>query len=89
MERERVAVDALVKSGAFVLYDYQLEDSSAIPPGSYRLPGLLGENFFSKVESVGFESPGTAISDAAMANIKSFTQLPMLVLEDTNVTALD
>jgi hypothetical protein len=44
--KERVAVDALVKSGAFVLYDYQMEDSSAKPPGSDWLRGLLGENFF-------------------------------------------
>ncbi len=47
--REREAVEAIVKAGGKVQFDYEVGNSSAEPPGPRWLRTLLGERFFSDI----------------------------------------
>ena len=49
--KERDAVEAIVKLGGSVTYDYE-KVRGAKPPGPDWLRKFLGENFFSEVEGV-------------------------------------
>jgi hypothetical protein len=50
--QERQTVEAILKSGGDVKYDYQIANPPATAPGLGWLRGTLGEEFFSEVVSV-------------------------------------
>jgi hypothetical protein len=81
--KELDAAEAILRSGGSVWYDYQMEHGNEKPPGPDWLRGLLGENFFSEVENVQFGSPGTTVSDDAMAKLKELVELKTLYLANT------
>jgi hypothetical protein len=79
---ERVAVEAIVRMGGRVAYDY--ERDSAKPRGPEWLRGLLGEDFFTRI--VGVDLCGCAtLTDAGLVNIKGMTQLQTLNLLFTTI----
>jgi Leucine Rich repeat len=74
---ERVAVEAIVRLGGRVAYDY--ERDSAKPHGPEWLRGLLGEDFFTRI--VGVDLCGCAtLTDAGLVNVKGMTELQTLNL---------
>jgi Leucine rich repeat len=81
--KEREAVEAIIKLGGHVLYDYQAT-TAGISRGPDWLRKLLGENLFSEVEIVSFQ--GTGDTDVWLENVRGLTQLHRLSLNDTNVT---
>ncbi|HEV2969088.1 MAG TPA: hypothetical protein VGY55_03800 [Pirellulales bacterium] len=87
--RDREAVDAIVKLGGSVVYDYQIDRSGkpipgAEPPGPDWLRKLLGENLFSEVALVSLD--GTKVTDAGLVYLRDLTQLETLYLISNNVT---
>ena len=72
--RERAAVEALVKKGARVTYDYNLV-RSATPPGPRWVRWLLGENYFSEVVWVNMFGN---VGDDDLANVAEFEHLELL-----------
>jgi Leucine-rich repeat (LRR) protein len=87
--KERETVEAIVKSGGQVYYDYQVDPRgvvlrgtvSAAPPGPGWLRGLFGENFFSEIKTVSLKG-----GDAELESIKGLTELQMLDLKQSAVT---
>ena len=76
--QQKAAVEAIVKLGGTVEYDYEVDGSGNVirgaePPGPARLRRLLGDDFFTNVVGVGFM--GTRITDAALQHLKRLTQL--------------
>ena len=82
---EREAMEALVKLGFYVEYDYEMEGPIAKPRGPDWLRNLLGENFFSEVVCVSVGRPPN-LSDSGLVNLKGLTQLQTLDLNGTKVT---
>jgi Leucine Rich repeat len=79
---ERVAVEAIVRLGGRVAYDY--ERDSAKPHGPEWLRGLLGEDFFTRI--VGVDLCGCAtLTDAGLVNVNGMTQLQTLNLFFTTI----
>jgi hypothetical protein len=83
---EREAVEAIVKAGGEVLYDYQHARRTS-PPGPGWLRKLLGEYFFSEVDSVSLDSAflderrfPSFNTDAELVNVKQLTQLKWLIV---------
>ncbi len=90
--REREVVNAIVKLGGEVSYDYQFDPSGyRIPnphlPGPEWLRQLLGENFFTDVEVMGITI--TPDAEAALANVRGLTQLKILWLWGRRNTVSD
>ena len=83
---EREAMEALVKLGCYVEYDYEMEDPNAKPPGPDWLRDVLGENFFSEVVCVSVMRRPPILSDSGLVNLKGLTQLQTLDLNGTKVT---
>jgi hypothetical protein len=87
---EREAVSAILKDGGDVLHDYQIEsygfNRSAKPTGPNWLRKLLGENFFSEVESVTVRVRGIPKSASKMMSLDELAHVHRLILEGTNVT---
>ena len=90
--KERETVEALIKLGAHVWYDYQEIDGQASvfdeqPSGPGWMRKLLGDNFFSRVVGVSLPSyPENAPTDAHLQAMRRLTQLQMLWLGSTYVT---
>ncbi len=86
-QQER-AVEELRKSGVYVWYDYQVEQSGKAPytgpPGPAWLRNLLGENFFATLVGGNFASP--SVTDANLESLEELTQLRDLNLNGTQVT---
>jgi hypothetical protein len=82
--KEREAVDAIVKLGGAVGFDYQRVDYGAKPPGPVWLRTLLGENFFCEVSDV--QVGGPEVTDADIINLKRFTELKSLCLPEARVS---
>jgi hypothetical protein len=82
---EREAIEALVKLGCYVEYDYETENANAKPPGPDWLRNLLGENFLSEVVCVSIGRPPT-LSASGLVNLKGMTQLQTLDLNGSKVT---
>ena len=82
--KERDAVEAIVKLGGSVTYDYE-KVRGAKPPGPDWLRKFLGENFFSEVEGVTI-SGNAVLTDAGSANLKWLTQLQTLNLGYSNIS---
>jgi internalin A len=79
---ERVAVEAIVRLGGRVAYDY--ERDSAKPRGPEWLRALLGEDFFTRI--VGVDLCGCAtLTDAGLVNVKGMTHLQTLNLFFTTI----
>jgi Leucine Rich repeat len=79
---EREIVEAILKLGGLVEYDYQID--RAKPPGPDWLRNVLGENYFSDVEVVILQNVPDA--DARLGNVKRLTQVQWLSLAHTNIT---
>jgi Leucine Rich repeat len=94
MERkrlERAAIEAILKLGGNVEYDYQLVkpfppsfSRTAEPYGPAWMRRLLGENFFSEVNGVFLY--GANVTDDELVNLKWFTEAVCLMLEKNNIT---
>ena len=93
--KEREAVAAIVNLGGAVHYDYQRGEGPrpswrlrGDPSGSAWLRKLLGENFFSEIEFVGF-APRPETKDAAVVtaieSLKGMTRLQFLYLAGTKI----
>jgi Leucine Rich repeat len=90
--QERQTVEAILKSGGKVKYDYQIANPPATAPGLDWLRSMLGEDFFSEVVSVDiyhnfFEQllwPKAA--DLQLKRIKDLSHLESLYLSRTNTT---
>ena len=88
--RERGAVEAIRKAGGSVLYDYQVQPSGrrmrfAEPTGPAWLRSLLGDNFFSDVDSVNLNDP--LRSAAALAGpIEELEDIKRLDLSGAKLT---
>jgi hypothetical protein len=85
--QQKAAVEAIQKSGGFVVYDYKensRQDVEPTPPGPAWLRKQLGEDFFAKVTVVGIRS--STFSDAELAQLQCLTQLKELYLHGTQVT---
>jgi hypothetical protein len=80
--REREAVEAIIKLGGDVTYDYQYTYSRE-PSGPIWLTNLLGESFFDDVVDVDL---GHANADAALAYVQVLTHLNSLALWESKVT---
>jgi hypothetical protein len=89
---EREAIEAILKFGGSVEYDYQLLhpfpgaswSPTAEPYGPAWMRNLLGENFFSEVNGVLlYESK---ITDDGLVNLKWFTEAQYLWLEEDNIS---
>ena len=96
MERKRdeqEAVDAIVKKGALVSYDYQIQqfsgfNANAQPPGPEWMRRLVGKNFFGVVERVEFLC-GTGrpiVTDADLVHLRALPKLKTLVLRAPGIS---
>jgi hypothetical protein len=88
-ERQREAVEAILKAGGGVRYDYQLA-GTIIPPeeptGPVWLRRLLGDDIFANVAEVSLWGKGTQITDADLEHLKGLTMLQELQLWGTQIT---
>jgi hypothetical protein len=85
--KQREAVEAIRKSGGYVVYDYHVQKPGNSPPGPAWLRGLLGTDFFATALGVGsLFSPAT---DAGLKHLKGLTQLRWLFLQETQATDAD
>jgi Leucine Rich repeat len=94
--RDRDAVEAFIKLGARVHYDYEVANAGPTPPpGADWLRKFLGENFFSEVDSVlwgesNWSPPAKHgnLTDAELEHVGKLTELHRLMLlgDDVNVT---
>ena len=93
--RDREAVEAFIKLGARVYYDYEVANAGPKPPGPDWLRKFLGENFFSEVDSVlwgesNWSPPSKHgnLTDAELEQVGKLTELHTLKLlgDDVNVT---
>jgi Leucine Rich repeat len=90
--QERQTVEAILKSGGDVKYDYQTASPPATAPGLGWLRSMLGEDFFSEVVSVSIYDdffkqllwPNAA--DSQLTRIKDLSHLESLYLSRTNTT---
>ncbi len=82
--QERATKEAIVKSGGLVGYDYQVNGTE--PPGPEWLQLVLGENFFSEIESVSFYFGRGKVTDVETANLRELTNLQLLDLSETSVS---
>jgi len=76
--RQRAAVEAIKELGGWVKYDYETKEE---PPGPPWLRKLLGDDIVSDVVAA-----GELKSDAALAHLKTFTQLKELHLLGPQIT---
>ena len=74
---ERAAVEAIVKSGGKVLYDFQQVTDE--PSGPKWLRSVLGEYFFSEVDEVDLNIR-TGVDCAGLRSLKALPHLQSLVL---------
>ena len=74
---ERAAVEAIVKSGGKVLYDFQQVTDE--PSGPKWLRSVLGEYFFSEVDEVDLNNR-TGVDCAGLRSLKVLPHLQSLVL---------
>src|SRR5947209_1562003 len=81
--REREAVEAILKLGGRVTYDYQTEKQAG-PRGPGWLRGVIGENFFCEVDVVLLRA-NSKIGDGDLALVKEFPHLHSLSLRGTGV----
>jgi hypothetical protein len=79
---EREAVEAIIKLGGDVMYDYQYTDSRK-PSTPIWLANVLGEGLFDDVRDVDLEN---ANADAALVHVQVLTQLKTLALWESKVT---
>ena len=85
---QKEAVEAIMKLGGDVAYDYQLDDSSGInsmavmepPPGPAWLRKILGDDFF---RTVAYVEP---TNDASMLILKEMREIQQLNLTCSQVT---
>jgi hypothetical protein len=82
--KDRETVEAIVKLGGTVAYDYQTDDLRAEPRGPSWLRDVLGENFFSEVDGVWLRNATDV--DAGVAHLKGLTQLRVLNLWNTKAS---
>ncbi|MBC8873845.1 MAG: hypothetical protein H8E44_30770 [Planctomycetes bacterium] len=88
-ERQRRAVEAIDKAGAWIRYDCQFDGSGKFmrrqePPGPAWLRKLLGKDFFADVIFV--LASCTHVTDAELQQLKVLTKLRMLNVNETQVT---
>ena len=81
--KEREAVEAIIRLGGSVAYDYDLVNG-AKPTGPDWLRNLLGENFFS--EAVIVSVSDAFVADAGLENLKGLPKLQTLDLSYAQVT---
>src|SRR5260221_801163 len=83
---QKSAVEAILKNGGSIAYDYQHWDSSGkmipnlVPPGSAWLRTLLGDDFFTDVVIV------TAKTDDDLKFVRAFGRLGSLYLNYSQIT---
>lgn len=87
--KQREAVEAIVKLGGWVYYDYQWDVSdrwieNAEPPEPIWLRELFGDDLFSAVACV--DLFGNQVTDAGLEHLKGLTELRYLHLDTTRVT---
>lgn len=81
---QREAVAAILKAGGYVVYDYQMRDYEAPPPGPAWLRGLIGRDYLDTVCAVGGDNP--AVDDAVVAQIGRLPSVTFLGLQGSSVT---
>lgn len=81
---QREAVEAIIRAGGEVTYDYQVPNYNAGPRGPEWLRGLIGRDYFDTVWSVSGDDP--AVDDAVVAQIGRLTQARMVLLQGSSVT---
>ena len=97
---EREAVEAIVKLGGNVYYDYDYDHGPALsshtiptknPPGPDWLRSLLGENFFSEVDRVSINGAvgNENMTDAGLIHLRSLPRLRYLMLAVNNLKVTD
>ncbi|MCA9169973.1 MAG: hypothetical protein KDB23_19995 [Planctomycetales bacterium] len=90
--RQRSAVESLIKAGAKVTYDYEVDArgtliANANPPGPLWLRHLVGNEFFERVDSVSLpESMSAEKNDAILAHLQNLPDVRGVNLTDTAVT---
>jgi len=83
-KRQQEAVEAILKVGGKVFYDYQLDETGAKATPPVWLRKSLGDDFFFDVIHVIFV--GTHVTDAELENLERLTSLEWLVVRGRNVT---
>jgi len=81
--KEREGVEAILRLGGTVRYDYQ--EGNGKPPGPDWLRDLAGKDFFSAVVEVRLLG-NPKVTDAELAHLEEMPQLQVLNIFATNVT---
>jgi hypothetical protein len=82
---ERESVEAIVKLGGWVVYDYVHDGKAANPPGPAWLRKLVGDNFFGEVVYVSLGS-NSKVTGADWAKLEQLPDIETLDLSGSDVT---
>ncbi|MGO8688436.1 MAG: leucine-rich repeat domain-containing protein [Thermoguttaceae bacterium] len=88
---QREVVEAIEKVKGWESYDWEADVSRVEPPQPRWLRHLLGDDFFTNVEGVGFatspfDGVGANITDAVVERLEALPEVEELLLDDTGVT---
>ena len=82
---EREAVEAIVKLGGWVVYDYVHDGKAANPPGPAWLRKLIGDNFFGEVVYVNL-GRNSKMTEAYWTKLDQLPHVEILDLSESDVT---